>query len=73
MALRVHGVYMALLSDSSKLLTIIWHFRNRDIGLSNTVANNCLFESFEEIGGELNVCNIKKVLILLIFPTERIF
>jgi len=46
MALRARGVYAALSSYSSKLLTIIWHFGNKDIGLSNTVANKCHFLIF---------------------------
>lgn len=51
MALRAQGVYMALSSNSSELFTVIWHFGNRDTGLSNTVANNCPFETFEEMEG----------------------
>lgn len=66
MVLRRHGVYVALSSYSSKVLTTVQHFGNRNISLSNAVANNCHFEWFEEMGG--TKCNIKKVLILPIPP-----
>lgn len=42
------------------VVTIIWHFGNRDTSLWNTVANNRHFESSDDMG-ELKVCNIKKI------------